>query len=91
VNDETVESLLNKIVAVQEEQNTILLSHRQNFEHLHKEAGLIKRRLENLENDNSGQCADANFVAEITARVKAISAIIEANRRAYSISLKKFG
>jgi len=78
MNDDTPETILNHIAAILEEHNTILKSHRQNFEHLIKEVGQIKRRLEKLEAGDSLDSDDAKFIADTTKRLKAISATLDA-------------
>ena len=72
MNDDTPKAILAKIVAVIEEHTTTLLSHRENFEHLLKEVGEIKKRLEKLEKNYALECNDAKFVAEVNDRLKAI-------------------
>ena len=78
MDDNTPETLLNTITAILEEHTTILTSHRQNFDHLVKEVGHIKRRLEKIETADSLDSSDAKFVADTTARLKAISATLDA-------------
>jgi chemotaxis regulatin CheY-phosphate phosphatase CheZ len=81
MNDDTPEAIWNQITAILEEHNTILKSHRENFEHLIKEVGQIKRRLEKLEaadSIDSNVSNDAKFIADTTARLKAISAALDA-------------
>ena len=73
MEDDTPETILNNIVAVLEEHNTIFLSHRENFEHLLKEIGHLKKRVEKLETDDSLESTDAKFVADVNSRLKAIS------------------
>jgi ABC-type transport system involved in cytochrome bd biosynthesis fused ATPase/permease subunit len=73
VDSETVDNLLNKIAAVLEEHTVILVSHRQNFEHIFEEVAQVKTRLEKLEVSDSDKYANADFIAEMTARLKAIS------------------
>jgi ABC-type uncharacterized transport system fused permease/ATPase subunit len=72
VDSETVDNLLNKIAAVLEEHTVILVNHRQNLEHLFKEVAQVKTRLEKLETSDSDKSDDANLIAEMTARLKAI-------------------
>jgi len=73
VDSETVDNLLDKMAAVLEEHTLILVSHRQNLEHLSKEVARVKRRVEKLETSDSNKSDDAKFIAEMTARLKAIS------------------
>jgi predicted nucleic acid-binding Zn-ribbon protein len=72
VDNETVDSLLNKMAAVLEEHTVIAVNHRQNLEHLSKEVAQLKTRLEKLEARDSDKSDDAKFIAEMTARLKAI-------------------
>ena len=72
MDSETVDNLLNKIAAVLEEHTVILVNHRQNLEHLFKEVAQVKTRLEKLETSDSDKSDDANLIAEMTARLKAI-------------------
>jgi hypothetical protein len=78
MNDDTAETILNQIAAILEEHTTVLKSHRENFEHLIKEVGQIKRRLEKLEAADSLDSTDVKFIADTTARLKAISATLDA-------------
>ena len=78
MDNDTPETILNNITAILEEHTTILQSHRQNFEHLLKEVGHIKRRLEKIEAADSLDSSDAKFIADTTARLKAISATLDA-------------
>jgi len=71
MSDETIENLLSKIATVLEEHNTIFLSHRQNFKHLHKEVGEIRKRLESLE-ATAPRPADAEFIEQMEARIKVL-------------------
>ena len=72
MSNETVESLLNKMAGVLEEHTAIFLIHRQNFEHIHREIGRIKKRLGTLESLDPDKPADAEFVADMTGRLEAI-------------------
>jgi len=73
MDHETVDTLLNKIAAVLEEHNLILVNHRQNIEQIFKEVVLVKERLQKLESSDSDKSVDADFIAEMNARLEAIS------------------
>jgi hypothetical protein len=77
MENDTPETILNKITAILEEHNTILQSHRENFDHLVKEVGQIRRRVEKLEAADSLSSTDAKFIADTTARLKAISTSLD--------------
>jgi ABC-type transport system involved in cytochrome bd biosynthesis fused ATPase/permease subunit len=73
MDHETVDTLLNKIAAVLEEHTLILVNHRQNIEQIFKEVVLVKERLQKLESSDSDKSVDADFIAEMNARLEAIS------------------
>ena len=69
--NEMLTAILTKIAATLEE-------HRKSFEILSQEVSEIKKRLVSLEATDSHSSTDTKFIADMTARLKAISEALEA-------------
>ena len=74
---EEPETILTNVVAVLEEHTKVLLYHRQVFEQLFTETAELKRRLDELQSADSLDSSDVNFIADVSARLKAISNTLE--------------
>jgi len=76
-NDESIEKILDDVAAVLEEHNKILLSHRQMFEQLFKQTAALNQKVDQLKSADSLGSSDVKFVADMIARLKAISDALE--------------
>jgi len=86
-NDESVDSILNAVVAIMEVQNQLIEQHRHYIERLFAEIAEIKKRIpDQLNPPDALSSTDAEFLAHITARLKAISSTID---KAISSTLDK--
>jgi len=93
-NDESVDSILNTVVAIMEVHNQLIEQHRHYIERLFAElerslaeiAEIKKRIPDQLKPPDALNSTDAEFLAHITARLKAISSTID---KAISSSLDK--
>lgn len=65
MDEKTVDSIFHKVAAVLKEHTVVLVNHRHSLEHLNEEVAQINRRL--------GKSVDPNSIAELNARLKAIS------------------
>ena len=75
--NDTPETILSNVVAVLEEHNKIFLLHRRELEQIFRDNAEIKQRLDKLESAGSRDSNDAEFLKDATARLKAISTILD--------------
>jgi len=73
MSENTLETILNKIFSILEEHTRIIQSYEQHSERLFLEVARIKERVQKLEAGGSVNSNDAKFVADVSARLKAIS------------------
>jgi len=77
-NDESFDSILNTVVTLMEAQIQISQQHRHYIEQLFAEIAEIKKRTPDQLNPSDGRgSTDAEFLAHITARLKAISSTLD--------------
>ena len=72
MSEYTPETISNKIVSILEEHTRIIQSYEQRFERLFLEVARIKERVQKVEAGGSFNSNDAKFVADVSARLKAI-------------------
>jgi hypothetical protein len=77
MDDDAPETILNDVVAILEEHSKILQNHRQAFEQLFEDTRKIKERLDKLELTDSLDSSDAEFLMNMTTRLKAISTSLQ--------------
>lgn len=73
MNDDISVTILSKIVATLEEHNKILANHREAFQDVYRELKNLKEELEGIEELGSLKSSDAEFLADMTARLTAIT------------------
>jgi hypothetical protein len=77
MENDAPETILTNVVAVLEEHTKILLYHRHMFEQLFTEIAELNRRLDQSQSADSLDSSDVKFIADMSARLKAISNTLE--------------
>jgi uncharacterized coiled-coil protein SlyX len=79
VNDDGDESVtvLTQITDVLEEHNKIFAAHQKHLERLSGEVAELNRKVKEVEGANSLDSSDTQFLANVSARLKAISSTIK--------------
>jgi uncharacterized coiled-coil protein SlyX len=82
MNDETDETttILTQIADTLEEHNKIIAAHQKHLERLSGEVSELKNKAKEVEAANLLNSTDAKFLANVSARLKAISSTIKDKR-----------
>jgi len=78
--DDAATTVLSQITDVLEEHNKILVNYQRHLERLSTEVAVISHRVKDLEAAGSLDSNDAEFVAFVSERLKAISTTLDAKR-----------
>jgi hypothetical protein len=73
MEDDTSVTIINNIVATLEEHNKILVNHRDAFQDVYGQLTNLKEELREIKKLNSLNSSDAQFIADIIARLTAIT------------------
>ena len=77
MNDDVVTTLLTQIADILETYTKILADHKKSFERLFEEVAELNNKVKEIEAVNSLDSSDAEFVASVSARLKAISSTLK--------------